>query len=142
MNGNGFLSSPTVDSSPQEEAEYVLYTPHGIPHSALTPLSLASPSLNCLAFLHGLHDVRIGSAQQLNLGAENGVRSQQILNAKYWVGTHDEVKRGGGLIGWFLRRKAWRVEDVVEKIKAEGEGDEFEDVRFVEVGNGESRVLE
>jgi hypothetical protein len=142
-----------------EAAECVIYTPHGIPHTALTPIATADPPLHTLAFLHGLHDVAIGSAQQLNLGAKNGLLAQRILKAKYWVATHDEVKKGGGFISWWLRRKAWTLEDALREAKAEmekeagdvrmngngngyGHGDEFEDTRFQDMTNGESRVLE
>jgi hypothetical protein len=124
-----------------EEAECVIYTPHGIPHEALSPIAKADPPLHTLAFLHGLHDVSISSAQQLNLGAKNGVLAQRILRAKYWVATHDEVKKGGGFISWFLRRKVWTVEDALKEARADDEG-EFTDVRFQDMRNGESRVLE
>jgi hypothetical protein len=94
--------------------------------------------------------VSISAAQQLNLGAKNGILAQRILQAKYWVATHDEVKKGGGLISWFLRRKVWTVEEALKAASvAEGDGDdrgrrrdEWEDVRFGNMGNGESRVLE
>ncbi|KAF2246587.1 hypothetical protein BU26DRAFT_49730 [Trematosphaeria pertusa] len=126
-----------------EAAECVIYTPHGIPYTALTPIAEADPPLHTLAFLHGLHDVSISSAQQLNLGAKNGLLAQRILRAKYWVGTHDEVKKGGGLVAWFLRRKIWTIEDALKEARADVDGeDEFEDVRFEEVSNGESRILE
>ncbi|KAL1795068.1 hypothetical protein ACET3X_006884 [Alternaria dauci] len=124
-----------------EEAECVIYTPHGIPHEALSPIAKADPPLHTLAFLHGLHDVSISSAQQLNLGAKNGVLAQRILRAKYWVATHDEVKKGGGFISWFLRRKIWTVEDALKEARADDEG-EFTDVRFQDMRNGESRILE
>jgi hypothetical protein len=141
-------------STSSEAAECVIYTPHGIPHTALTPIATADPPLYTLAFLHGLHDVAIGAAQQLNLGAKNGLLAQRILRAKYWVATHDEVKKGGGFISWWLRRKAWTLEDALKEAKADlekenggdermhGYGDEFEDVRFQDMSNGESRVLE
>ncbi|KAF2713529.1 hypothetical protein K504DRAFT_479275 [Pleomassaria siparia CBS 279.74] len=141
------------DSLTSEAAECVVYTPHGISHTALAPIALANPPLHTLAFLHGLHDVSIGAAQQLNLGAKNGLKAQRTLRAKYWIATHDEVKKGGGMISWFLRRKIWTLEDALKEARAEamaeadgdtrmGGADEFEDVRFEEVGNGESRVLE
>ncbi|KAF2820747.1 hypothetical protein CC86DRAFT_117531 [Ophiobolus disseminans] len=136
-------------STGSEAAECVIYTPHGIPNAALSPIATADPPLDTLAFLHGLHDVSISAAQQLNLGAKNGLLAQRILKAKYWVATHDEVKKGGGLISWWLRRKAWTLEDALKEAKAEmnGEdtymdGDEFEDVRFQDMANGESRILE
>lgn len=140
-------------STSVEAAECVIYTPHGIPHTALTPIATADPPLHTLAFLHGLHDVAIGAAQQLNLGAKNGLLAQRILKAKYWVATHDEAKKGGGFISWWLRRKAWTLEDALKEAKAEmakdgedthmnGYGRLFEDVRFQDMSNGESRVLE
>lgn len=134
-----------------EAAECVIYTPHGIPHTALTPIATADPPLHTLAFLHGLHDVSISAAQQLNLGAKNGLLAQRILQAKYWVATHDEVKKGGGLISWWLRRKAWTLEDALKEARAEMNGDDaamdgyrddFDHVRFQDMTNGESRVLE
>jgi hypothetical protein len=133
-----------------EAAECVIYTPHGIPHTALEPIEVADPPLHTLAFLHGLHDVAISSAQQLNLGATNGLKAQRILRAKYWVATHDEVKKGGGLINWFLKRKVWTIEDALKEARTEAQksgamdvdGDELDDVHFEDVGNGESRILE
>ncbi|KAF2751319.1 hypothetical protein M011DRAFT_464048 [Sporormia fimetaria CBS 119925] len=138
------------NSSASEAAECVIYTPHGIHHSALSPIEKADPPLHTLAFLHGLHDVSISRAQQLNLGAKNGLLAQRILKAKYWIATHDEVKRGGGLIAWFLKRKIWTVEDALKEVKIEAldqgemdvDDDEFDNVRFEDVSNGESRVLE
>lgn len=136
-------------STASEAAECVIYTPHGIPHTALTPVAEADPPLHTLAFLHGLHDVSISAAQQLNLGAKNGVLAQRMLRAKYWVATHDEVKKGGGLVSWFLRRKIWTLDDALKAAKVEVTDrqartydDEFEDVRFEDVGNGDSRILE
>ncbi|CAI6339756.1 unnamed protein product [Periconia digitata] len=135
-------------STAPEPAECVIYTPHGIPHTALTPIAAADPPLHTLAFLHGLHDVSISAAQQLNLGAKNGVLAQRLLRAKYWVATHDEVKKGGGLVSWFLRRKVWTLEDALKEAKAEMSGsnelddDEFEGVKLEDVGNGDSRILE
>ncbi|KAK7181921.1 hypothetical protein DPSP01_009518 [Paraphaeosphaeria sporulosa] len=138
-----------ASSTDSDAAECVIYTPHGIPYKSLEPIATSDPPLNTLAFLHGLHDVSISAAQQLNLGAKNGVLAQRMLRAKYWVGTHDEVKKGGGLISWFLRRKIWTLEDALKVAKAvvdsettEQDGDEFKHVYFEDVGNGESRILE
>ncbi|KAF1993931.1 hypothetical protein P154DRAFT_567666 [Amniculicola lignicola CBS 123094] len=130
-----------------EAAECVIYSPHGIPHTSLTPIAVADPPLHTLAFLHGLHDVKISTAQQLNLGAKNGVLAQQLLRAKYWVGTHDEIKIGGGMIGWFLRRRIWTFEEALKEAIAEAGGrgiadSEWSNVKFVEIKNGESQVLE
>jgi hypothetical protein len=90
-----------------------------------------------------LHDVSISAAQQLNLGAKNGVLAQRMLKARYWVATHDEVKKGGGFINWFLRRRVWTLEEALMEAGNEvGWKGEFEDVRFKDLGNGESMILE
>jgi hypothetical protein len=72
-----------------------------------------------------------------------------MLDARYWVSTHDEVKKGGGLVGWFLRRKVLSLEEALKEEESRVNGVEggvkkgrIEDIRFEEVGNGESRVLE
>ncbi|KAF1939008.1 hypothetical protein EJ02DRAFT_382642 [Clathrospora elynae] len=150
INGDGAEDLPWMSNS--EAAECVIYTPHGIPHAALSPIAKADPPLHTLAFLHGLHDISISSAQQLNLGAKNGLLAQQILRAKYWIATHDEVKKGGGFISWFLRRKVWTLEDALKAASTDVQGadvhrygnahDEFEDTHFQDMGNGESRILE
>jgi hypothetical protein len=88
--------------------------------------------------IHGLHDVSISWGQQLNLGAKNAVKAMEVLKAKYWVGTHDEVKRGGGLVSWVLNRKVMGWKDAVQEVL----GDEGTNMKFEELGNGESRILE
>ncbi|KAF1969801.1 hypothetical protein BU23DRAFT_652148 [Bimuria novae-zelandiae CBS 107.79] len=76
----GDEESSSIDS---DAAECIVYTPHGIPYKSLEPIAKAYPPLHTLAFLHGLHDVSISAAQQLNLGAKNGLLAQRVLRAKY-----------------------------------------------------------
>lgn len=143
-----------------ESAEAVIYTPHGI-HSSSHDLDLvasASPPIRTLAFLHGLEYITLG-AVPLNLGAHNGLQAQRILRARYWVGTHDEDKKGTGLVGWFLRRKKISVKDAVREERNRRKLDKtqervqglssptkellgtFDDVNWVDLGNGESLML-
>ncbi|KAE8451447.1 hypothetical protein EG329_004076 [Mollisiaceae sp. DMI_Dod_QoI] len=130
------------------EAEAVIYTPHGITPADLAPVAEAEPRIFTLALLHGLQDISLPRAQ-LNKGAHNGLKAQRLLNAKYWIGTHDEVKKGGGIVSYFLNRKQITLKDAIEKEKTE-HGDKLEgsvlesmrDVRFEDLGNGESLFLE
>ncbi|TID26551.1 hypothetical protein E6O75_ATG01044 [Venturia nashicola] len=108
--------SSTVPALAQPSAESIIYTPHGLPPAALSPLSSASPPIKCLCLIHGLHDVSISWGQQLNLGAKNAVKAMEVLKAKYWVGTHDEVKKGGGLVSWVLNRKVLGWKDAVQEV--------------------------
>jgi len=132
-------------------AECVIYTPHGITPRDIEKLVAADPAIKTLALLHGLQEISLPKAQ-LNLGAHNGLKIQRLLRTKYWISTHDEVKTGGGIISWFLNRKIITLEEAFEKEKKEKKekGDNLEgtglesmaDVRFVELGNGESMILE
>lgn len=129
-------------SGSANEAESVIYTPHGIHPESLASLSKASPSISTLALLHGLHDVSIDWGQQLNLGAHNGLAAQKVLDAKWWIGTHDEDKKGGGVVSWFLRRKKIPLQDAMAKVAdVEGGEGKLDKVNFVDAESGQSLIL-
>lgn len=107
-----FHSAIVICFQVSDKAESVIYTPHGVEAATFSTLSSADPFVQNLAFLHGLHDVSIWLTKQLNLGAFNAVQAARLLQSRYWVGTHDEVKKGGGILAPFLRRKAWDLTDV------------------------------
>lgn len=137
------------DTSGPERAEAVIYTPHGVQAESFATMISTKPPVQTLAFLHGLHDVSIALSKQLNLGAHNALKAQRILNSRYWIGTHDEVKIGGGLIAPFLRRKAYSILDAFEKERPEDTSSpdmrsatDTEDVTYVDLGSGESLLLE
>jgi hypothetical protein len=124
-------------------SECVVYTPHGIaPPALVAPFEAATTKIQTLCLLHGLHDVSLPPVQQLNLGAHNGLQVQRVLKPKYWVGTHDEVKKGGGLVSWFLSRKILNLQNAFDEEKREIDitvGDNV--VHFKELANGESILL-
>ncbi|KAL8899568.1 MAG: hypothetical protein Q9192_001508 [Flavoplaca navasiana] len=137
------IMSNTEDPS----TEGLVYTPHGINADDLKTLAVASPRINVLALLHGLHDIRI-SRRQLNLGAHNALRAQRISGSRYWLSTHDEVKGAGGLVNYFMRRKIWTIEDVLKEEKRRNErlgiGSPLADIRdisFANLESGESLLL-
>ncbi|KAK6544481.1 hypothetical protein TWF694_001175 [Orbilia ellipsospora] len=121
------------------KVESIVYTPHGTVAETLETLNRCEPKVEVVGLLHGLHDVRVGLVRfkQLNLGMQNAIKAVKGVNGgegvKYWIGTHDEVKKAGGIVGRMLWRREWKVDEVVD-----------EAVRgcYVEVGNGESLVLE
>ncbi|KAL8849592.1 MAG: hypothetical protein Q9221_005419 [Calogaya cf. arnoldii] len=137
------ITTSTEDAS----SEGLVYTPHGINADDLKQLFAASPQINVLALLHGLHDIRI-SRRQLNLGAHNALRAQRISGSRYWLSTHDEVKKAGGLVNHFLRRKIWTIEDVLEEEKRRNETLDIgspladtRDIHFANLESGESLLL-
>lgn len=135
-------------SSNAKEAEAVIYTPHGISPDVVKPVADAKPEIKTLALLHGLQAIKLPRAQ-LNMGAHNGLKVQRLLKSKYWIGTHDEVKKGGGIVSWFLDRKMISLKDAVEREKKERGNnlkgtdlDSLSELRFEELSNGESLRLE
>jgi hypothetical protein len=141
------ITFPSASDDDGDTAEAIIYTPHGIHAPSLSSVASASPPIRTLALLHGLHDVSIDWGQQLNLGAHNGLAAQRALHARYWIGTHDEEKKGGGLVSWFLRRKSITVEDALHEVAAKEHGEVKEDGNvlgdgeFMELGNGKSAIL-
>ncbi|KAI1330896.1 hypothetical protein F5Y16DRAFT_395861 [Xylariaceae sp. FL0255] len=140
----------------RNKGDAVIYSPHGVEASELLRLGLgtATAKLRILALLHGMHDVRL-ALKQLNLGGVNGVTAARGLSAKYWCATHDEVKKGKGLIAPLLRRTRWVLEDAVRREgrksgngggkkkvgEREGTRDDSE-FNFFELGSGDVLVLE
>lgn len=129
-------------------AHAIIYTPHGIPSTSLSLATLQESNIaQVTALLHGLHEVWnpwwLGG--KLNLGAHNGLAAVRNTGARYWIGTHDEVKRGGGFVAWVLNRKIWNLEDAIKReigsVNDPGEGNQ-EDVRYVTLASGESLTLE
>jgi hypothetical protein len=139
--------SPSPSSSPQS----IIYTPHGISPENLSPVATADPPLELLALLHGLQDIALPMGAQLNRGAHNGLKIQRMLGSRYWVGTHDEVKKGGGVVSWFLRRKSITLKEAMSREAMAGLSGiaaekrvvkELGEVRFEELGVGQSLVLD
>ena len=129
-------------------AEAVIYTPHGIQAQDLRCVAAGHPALTVLTLIHGLHDIRI-SLKQLNLGAHNGLQAQRLCNAKYWVSTHDEVKRARGFITPMLHRKIVTLKEALEeerrqtcgRIPTDSELSGMERVTFADLKSGESLLL-
>ncbi|KIW02249.1 uncharacterized protein PV09_06401 [Verruconis gallopava] len=127
----------------------LIYTPHGLPCTNENPLLSCTPPLQTLALLHGLHDVSIpwggpfkSGTQQLNLGAHNALKLQRQIKAKYWLSTHDEVKKGGGLVGLLLKRKVIPLDDALKMEKrGEQDAESAEDAKVIDMENGKGMVL-
>ncbi|KAF7302796.1 hypothetical protein MKEN_01241300 [Mycena kentingensis (nom. inval.)] len=122
------FDSDTAPNSSKREA--IVYSPHGIKPADLK--SIQKSGVPTLALLHGLHDVRIWMSKQLNLGGRNAAEAVRAAGARYWIATHDEVKKGGGFISLLLRRTVHPPPP-----KEEGAG-----YKFVELGSGDGVVLE
>ncbi|GAB7327476.1 hypothetical protein MBLNU13_g11355t1 [Cladosporium sp. NU13] len=137
----------SFDSTGLGEAEAIVYTPHGIPVEQMTFLTSRDPSLRVLALLHGLLNVRVGLSwigfSEANLGAHNGLKLQRLLQAKYWIGTHDEAKIERGFTSYILTQNPITIEQALQQEKEEAGNDGFEqaDPNWHPVDNGGSLVL-
>ncbi|KAJ6615602.1 hypothetical protein B0H10DRAFT_1801214 [Mycena sp. CBHHK59/15] len=163
--GEDQASPDAENGGANDTATAVIYTPHGIRSDSLHALPDAGIA-RVLALLHGLHEVTnpkaacasvpllLGGA--LNLGAPNGLKLARALRPAYWLGTHDEAKRGAGLVSRVLKRRVWTVEEAREEAKrvdggdkggggkGNGKGSGSEggtDVECVELRSGEKIVL-
>lgn len=137
----------SFDSTGLGEAEAIVYTPHGIPVEQMTFLTSREPSLRILALLHGLLNVRVGLSwigfSEANLGAHNGLKLQRLLQARHWIGTHDEAKVEKGLTSYMLTQNPITLEQALQREKEETRDDGVEqaDPNWHPVDNGGSLVL-
>jgi hypothetical protein len=101
--------------------------------------------VEAIALLHGLHEIWnpwwLGG--QLNLGGQNGIQAARNLGVRYWIGTHDEVKRGGGFVAKVLKRRIWGAEEVLEGMYGshEEQVDGAKRIYHIALGSGESLDL-
>ncbi|KAG9077880.1 hypothetical protein FRC06_008651, partial [Ceratobasidium sp. 370] len=113
---------PEVNEKAMEKAKVgaVLYSLHGVHAPSLN--RLPESGLEVVALMHGLHQVWnppfLGG--MINLGGLNVVRAVRATKARYWIGTHDEAKRGSGVMSYVLRRKVWTVEEALEEEEKRG----------------------
>ncbi|KAK2017583.1 hypothetical protein LZ32DRAFT_614288 [Colletotrichum eremochloae] len=138
-NGNAmYFHSAIIIAFDLGKAETILYSPHGIQASDLA--CVRGCGLSVLALLHGLHDVRLWMTRQLNLGAMNGIKAVGETGARYWVATHDEPKKGSGLIAPMLQRTRYTLKEAVdaEEKRMKSKIPEYD---FVELGSGNGVVL-
>jgi len=137
-------------TSEDNQAEAVIYTPHGLLPENVEILSSAFPPIQPLVLIHGLHEVFIGRFGRINLGAVNGLKCFETSKARYWVPTHDEIKLGKGLIKYLLRYNALTVEEAIMRLKrtkaeqrphAVDETDWTANFHFVGLNSGEGILL-
>lgn len=137
----------SFDSTGLGEAEAIVYTPHGILVEQLNFLTSREPTLSVLALIHGLLNVRVGLSwigfSEANLGAHNGLKLQRLLQAKHWIGTHDEAKIEMGLTSWILTQNPITLEQALQREKEEAKDGDVEhgDPNWHQVDNGGSFIL-
>lgn len=145
------LSPRATHAAVSDDGKYeaVVYTPHGIQAHDLRQLQSVQPSITVLALLHGLHAISLGPIAELNLGAHNGLKAQILCKAKYWISTHDEVKKGKGLVASLLKRKVIALEEAIEQQRSDRVNQSREswdanlmEATFAELDAGESILLE
>lgn len=120
------LDHKTATSDGQKSVEALIYSPHGIAAQELRQVHSTSPSINVLALLHGLNSVTLSPFWQLNLGAQNGLLAQRTSKAKYWITTHDEDKRGAGLVAPLIKRKVLTLRETIKQQQREEEADKHD----------------
>jgi len=123
----------------------IVYSPHGIPSSALREEYTKSESkwnqgLDCLALLHGFNDITLGLSMwigsALNLGMGSGADACEVLKARKWIRTHDEDKNGFGIVAWLLCKRDRTRAESQELVRKRGLKTEV-----LELGNGEAVEL-
>ncbi|KAK3705621.1 hypothetical protein LTR37_013229 [Vermiconidia calcicola] len=133
----------------ETKPEAIVYLPHGLrpDEPAMVELASAVPQLEFLAVLHGILHVLVGfrfANIDANMGGHNGLAVKQLLNAKYWIPTHDEPKEKYGFTKLLLNDVLVPI-DVAAAAYAENTGREkaevLKETNFHQLENGASLVL-
>ncbi|KAL7006207.1 hypothetical protein EMMF5_004328 [Cystobasidiomycetes sp. EMM_F5] len=85
----------------------IFYSPHGVPASAIAPVNEAlntTPNHECIAVIQSWDAIVLPLMGQVNLGKEVGGGVVELLQPKYWIRTHDELKHKSGVVGKTLHR--------------------------------------
>jgi hypothetical protein len=149
LNPRATPAATSDDRKYETLVEAVVYTPHGTQPQDLRQLQFAQPPITTLALLHGLHQVILSPITELNLGGHNGLQAQRLCKAKYWISTHDEIKKGTGLVASLLKRKVIGLQEAIEQQQSDQENPSrgscaanIMQATFVELSAGEGILLE
>lgn len=75
------------------------------------------------------------------MGAENGLALARKSEAKWYLRTHDEEKNAAGIVKYFLKRLKISFEDALSREVKVSDSLEGDQLKFVDVGNGENILL-
>ncbi|KAF2768257.1 hypothetical protein EJ03DRAFT_122956 [Teratosphaeria nubilosa] len=148
----GFIITLGSLDGSQCQTEAIAYIPHGIPAPHLTHLAKASPKLNFVALLQAWHHEKFGITPtypwpfgwllgrylhlDVVLGADDVLQAQKLLQARYLIATHDEVKESKGFTSQFLERREMSPADAIKDGKLDGS-----EVQALVLQSGEHQVL-
>lgn len=137
---------PTAAPSPPPAPLTLLFTPHGIAPPSLRPYATTHLRGGPLtALLHPLATVSapwcLGGT--ICPGLRGGAALARALQARVWVGAHDEVKTSSGVAMRWVRREGWGEVGWVggEDEEGEGEGGKGQGTEVLVLGVGEEVVL-
>ena len=71
------------------------------------------------------------------MGPTSGVGLSRLFGARKWVQTHDEMKRGEGIVATMLHRREWDAESCNKLLRKEG----AEDTEAIVLESGQAIVL-
>lgn len=114
------------DMRPKEKVISIIYTPHGVTARTLESYIenhlLDLDALPVSALLHSLtvetNPWFMGGV--VAAGAPGGVEVAKRVQAKYWVGAHDEVKDNKGMATAFLKTQPYDAEETEELLEEAG----------------------
>lgn len=136
-----FLSALIWTPSPGTH-EAVLYSPHGL-HTSTPALQSflhhSTPAFSTLALLHGLKE-SWSLNWQTTFGVASGLQLYRQSGARYWISTHDDRLRYGGLVYW-LANDIFRTLEWGLGQEKKGEAEVVREVKVEQVENGDFTVL-
>ncbi|KAK1750933.1 hypothetical protein QBC47DRAFT_435537 [Echria macrotheca] len=131
---------------PQATREAIFYAPHGMKADGPAVKAFARELGNGIEVAALLTSLKQNYALGFSttLGPAGGLAVERLLRPRCWVITHNRVLKYGGIVSWLLgtRDVEGRLEDALQKERAENGGEELGKPKMVQPEDGVSFVLE
>ncbi|KAF2752251.1 hypothetical protein M011DRAFT_463719 [Sporormia fimetaria CBS 119925] len=146
-NSTTLVPSPITDQ-PRSKTLSVIYSPHGVPYSALHPYAsthlVRESALPLTALLHSFDTVSnpwyLGG--NVSAGSPGGTQIARSLYARAWIGAHDADKLNRGVGVRKVRIEQFDAKDVRKMVVGEMERASRLHTKVVDLGVGEVYRIE
>lgn len=126
----------------------LLYIPHGCKRSSITDWLNQQSNIKVTVLLQGFHTVSnpIWLGGLLNYGCDEAAKLAIAVKARHWIATHDEDKKGSGLVSKFLKRNTSTTANAqlqLEKFFREEEANQSGEIpKIHDIENGQSLIID
>jgi hypothetical protein len=139
----GLMITWAKDGGVGNEAESLIYSPHGLYVKQVESIAQANPKIKTSAMLYTTKEIYSWLYGYATLGSFRGLNTMRELKARYWIPTHDEEVSSTGFMAWSgMMKVRWiTLEEAFTHEENEIGEKREQGFEFAVVGNRESFIL-